>query len=374
MKYITILGRQPELGLVELESLYGEKVSAFGKHSAIVTKSPDINKLGGAQKIGRILYEGPARDINETPINLDELPIKDGKTVFGLSYYGLQATARFVNVSGITMKKRLKSKGSLRFVSPQTGTHLSAAQVKFNGLLRKGFEVLVVVNKQKMVIAITEQIQDIDWYASRDYHRPSRSAKVGMLPPKLAQIMVNTTSAKTVVDPFCGTGVVLQESLLLGRRAYGSDASEEMVQSTTANLEWLTKQRGDLPRWEASLSDARAISFPKEKLAIVSEGYLGPNMSKKPTAKDLAPIKKELTRLYSEALTHWHTQLPANSEVTITVPSWHSATGWQTLGLVDRIPDLGYDFKSFSHGDVRKLIYRRPNQIVGRQLLILRSV
>jgi len=49
-----------------------------------------------------------------------------------------------------------------------------------------------------------------------------------MLPPKLAQILVNSVQAQTVYDPFCGTGVIPQEALLLGRTASGSDLSDEI--------------------------------------------------------------------------------------------------------------------------------------------------
>ena len=47
-----------------------------------------------------------------------------------------------------------------------------------------------------------------------------------MLPPKLAQIIVSlsgTQPGQTVLDPFCGTGVVLQEALIMGAIVYGFD-------------------------------------------------------------------------------------------------------------------------------------------------------
>ena len=56
-------------------------------------------------------------------------------------------------------------------------------------------------------------VQDIDAYSKRDQTRPARDAKVGMLPPKLAQILINLCGplkpGSVVLDPFCGTGVVL---------------------------------------------------------------------------------------------------------------------------------------------------------------------
>ncbi|HEX7260047.1 MAG TPA: hypothetical protein VF272_03920 [Candidatus Saccharimonadia bacterium] len=374
MHYLAILGRQPEFGLVELESLLGsDSVHPFGKSTAIIDRELDLNRLGGTQKLGRILYRGPTRDLNEAPISLDELPIREGKTSFGLSYYGASITQRYVMAAGLTLKKRLRSKGSMRFVAPQTGTHLTAAQVKFNGLTRGGFELIVATRKNEMIIARTEQIQDIDWYAVRDYQRPTRSASVGMLPPKLAQILVNTTSAPLVYDPFTGTGVILQEALLLNRAARGSDLSEAMVTAAKENLTWLNGQRPDLPTWSIELVDARQLRLPDEPLAIVSEGYLGPNMGKRPTLAEVNRLRRELGDLYAESLTNWAKQLPSGAEVSITAPMWLTAKGWHKLDIIDRLSDLGYNLESFRHVDSRSLDYHRPNQIVGRQLLILRK-
>lgn len=377
MKYIAILGRQPEFGLVELESrLSADAIQPYGRHAALLSQSLNLAELGGVIKIGRVIYSGPARDINEAPLPLDELVAESGKTTFGLSYYGLNATSAFVRKTGIAMKKRLKSSGSVRFVAPQSGINLSAAQVKFNGLLRNGHELLIVVNKQQMVVAITEQVQDIDSYAARDHQRPTRSAKVGMLPPKLAQIMVNTTKLPKVFDPFCGTGVILQEALLLGRDVAGSDLSPDMVAATRDNLDWLNKTLGvNTPVPEAILeSDSRAVALPDSKLAIISEGYLGPNMHRPPTLAELGPIRAEMLKLYSDSLRNWSGQLAAGAEVTLTVPAWQTADGGQQLlGIVDLLPDLGYTLSQFAHVRNTALIYRRPQQTVGRQLLILRK-
>jgi tRNA G10 N-methylase Trm11 len=376
MEYVVILGRQPEFGLAELESVVGAKaIAPFGNQAALLRKSLDLNHLGGAQKLGRILYRGPAHDLNEAPLNLNELPLREGKTNFGLSYYGVRATTKFVTAAGLTLKKRLRERGSLRLVTPQEGTTLSAAQVKFNGLIGKGFELLIVVADQEMVITITTQVQDIDSYAARDYQRPARSAKVGMLPPKLAQLMVNTTSAGLIYDPFCGTGVVLQEALLLGREASGSDLNPEMVEASRENLEWLSKQIS-LPKLAAStaeLADAREVRLPPGPVGIVSEGYLGPNLSRKPTKPEVAELQQELLELYSASLRSWREQLPKGAEVTITIPAWQTQDGIIPLGLLDRLSDLGYTLKSFAHTDTRNLIYRRPGQAVGRQLLIMRT-
>lgn len=376
MQYLAILGRQPEFGLLELESCFGkEAVEPIGRQAALLAALPDINRLGGVQKLGRVVYRGPAKDINEAPIDLATLPIRDGKTTFGLSYYGINATQAFVVKNGITLKKRLKSTGSVRFVAPTSGTSLSAAQVKFNSLIRNGFELLIVISKQEMTVAVTEAIQDIDSYAARDYQRPSRSARVGMLPPKLAQIMVNTTSAPLVYDPFCGTGVVLQEALLLGRSVAGSDLEPDMTASTHENIDWLRKKLPNLPApLEITATDARNVTFPDEPLAIVSEGYLGTPQLRKPDQHQAARLASEADELFGDALRHWRGQLPPDTEVTITIPHWQTTQKPVPTPIIDRLTDLGYTLRSFAHVDAQRLIYRRPDQIVGRQLLVMRTI
>ncbi|HVE80563.1 MAG TPA: hypothetical protein VNA68_00235 [Candidatus Dormibacteraeota bacterium] len=371
MNYIAILGRQPELGLLELECQLGAGgVRPFGK-AAIINKQVDINRLGGAQKIGRIIHQGKSADIADV-LDTSLLPVgQKAKITFGLSFYGIQANKTFVIRTASQLKKKLRQHGSVRFVPPKEKLELTAAQIKFNKMLEEGFELLVVVSKQQMVIALTEQVQDIDWYSKRDYERPARSAKVGMLPPKLAQIMVNTTSAPLVYDPFCGTGVVLQEALLLGLQAAGSDNSPEMLAATHKNLSWLADLR-DVPEWSAEVADAKSITLPREKkLAIVSEGYLGPNLSTKPSVSDTGKMQHDLKPLYLDSLKNWSKQIPSGTEVTITFPVWHTQNGWKKLDIIDAIPGLGYNFRSFAHTDAHNLIYRRPDQTVGRQMLLL---
>lgn len=370
MQYLAILGRQPELGLLELEIVIGaENLRPFGRQTAILDQSADINRLGGSQKIGRIIYRGPAVEIADAPIDWDLLPISGSKSPFGLSIYNVSTSQRNVMAMGLELKKLLKTRGSLRLVAPKTGSELTAAQLKFNKIIENGFELLVAVIKSEMIVALTEQVQDIDWYSERDYGRPARSAKVGMLPPKLAQIMVNTTTGP-VYDPFCGTGVVLQEALLMGRPASGSDISPEMITSSRTNLDWLSQQK-PIVSWYVDLADARTVELPKPPIAIVSEGYLGPNMSRVPSKSELASALSDMQHLLEKSLTRWARQLPTGTEVTITLPQWHTAGTTTSLNIIDRLPDLGYTLRSFTHADAKKLVYRRPDQIVGRQLLVI---
>src|SRR5690606_12044605 len=179
---------------------------------------------------------------------------------------------------------------------------LSAAQVHHNDLLEEGnVEFLVTGSGAQFSLAKTTGVQDIAAYGKRDHGRPSRDAKVGMLPPKLAQIMLNLASVKpgqTVLDPFCGTGVVLQEALLLGAQACGSDLEPRMVGMARNNLEWLGHEydivTSDIPLHSG---DARKIDWSCPFDAVVSELYLGPPLSSEPSHDKLTSITAEIDNL-----------------------------------------------------------------------------
>ncbi|HSX02117.1 MAG TPA: hypothetical protein VLI05_02250 [Candidatus Saccharimonadia bacterium] len=373
--FIAILGRQPELGLLELESRLGPAaLEPFGRQAVRLAMAPPIDELGGVIKLAEVLYDGPAADIRPVPVDPAVLPVADeGKTPFAVSVYGIRATPRFVMAAGLALKKVLGERGSLRLVPPGEGLTVSAAQLRHNRVLERGFELIVVVAGQRMVVARTVGVQNIDAYAKRDHGRPARSAKVGMLPPKLAQVLVNTTSAPIVVDPFCGTGVVLQEALLAGRSVIGSDLAPDMVQASRVNLTWLAEETPrSLGSWSVLEVDARVARLPVEPCAIVSEGYLGPNLTTAPPPARLKEIRAELRALYVAALTHWAAQLPPGAELALCAPAWRTAKGWQYLGVVDDLPRLGYTMKVFKHVPA-PVLYARPDQVVGRQLLLLRK-
>lgn len=84
---------------------------------------------------------------------------------------------------------------------------------------------------------MTLACQDIDSYTRRDTGK-SRDMVVGMMPPKLVQMMLNLALDSEmknpgIYDPFCGLGTTLIEAANMGMtRIYGSDLSKEMVSAS----------------------------------------------------------------------------------------------------------------------------------------------
>ena len=218
MKYLAVLGRQPEISIAELE------LSDF---------CTDINRLGGTQKLAVLLDEKPLDYLAKLP---------EGKITIGVSDYSRKASKKTATMEALKLKKILVRHGrSVRVVENKDAV-LSTATSLHNGLSGKNERKVELIKSNDDWYRVIG-VQDIDAYAKRDQARPARDARVGMLPPKLAQILINLCgplkAGSMILDPFCGTGVVLQEAMLMGYRAYGTDLSERMINYTKRNLDWL---------------------------------------------------------------------------------------------------------------------------------------
>jgi len=386
---LAIIGRERDISRAEVESVCrdagaeaggaGADFEHFSDAISLLTTDRGIDRFGGIVALGEVLVRQARPDQilvrAEQQISeyLRQRPPASGKITFGLSIYGdPKVDADTLTRAGLTIKKILKQADlSSRFVLPKT-TSLSAAQMKFNHLLAKGFHFVIALNQSEIILARITEIQDIDWYSGRDYGRPCRDARVGMLPPKLAQIMLNLASPKQndlVVDPFCGTGVVLAEALLWGHPVYGSDIEAKMIEYSRQNLDWLASKRPNLPVSKLAVADARQIKLPDSPSSvIVSEGYLGP-VDSFPSSTQ----KAELTKLYEDFFTNIAAQQSTGQCVVLCLPAWQHQNQNQieTLPILDRIGDFGYNSMVFSGQIELPLIYRREQQRVGRQILAL---
>src|SRR5688572_29412871 len=121
MQSLMILGRQPELGLAELESLYGgDKLKTVGDQAVIVDVDPCLlafDRLGGSVKFAKLLTELDTtawREIEDflvkvSPGHSEMMP--EGKMLLGLSVYGLGVGLKQLEATGLTIKKAVRKTG-----------------------------------------------------------------------------------------------------------------------------------------------------------------------------------------------------------------------------------------------------------------------
>jgi tRNA G10 N-methylase Trm11 len=388
-KSLAILGRQPALGVAELERLYGARhIRPIGGAALLDKAIPDIQfkHLGGTIKLARVLTILPTTDWaklieylkTQVPMHLKLVP--EGGFTLGLSVYGLAVSPRKINQDLLSLKKVVKASGRSIRVVPNKSSALNSAQVLHNKLTTRGaWELLLVRDGQQTFLAQTMFVQDIGAYAARDQARPARDARVGMLPPKLAQIMINLAKPSgrgAVLDPFCGSGVILQEALLMGYSVVGSDIDPRMVKFTKANMDWLSNKY-DIPpsKYQILIADARIREWLSDIDSIVSETYLGKPLKKLPAEHMLNLIVDEIDELIEKFLLNLSQQLKSGSSLCLAVPAWRKADrGFIKLPIIAKITDMGYTYLDLKHVSRDDLIYFREDQIVARQLLILRKV
>ena len=380
--YIALLGRQPEISLAELAAVFGaDCVNRISQQFAKVQTSQfDITTLGGTIKCAKVITELPASRTDKASLLAASRFITQHyqakwahsphKITLGLSAYNLAVGARDVQKTGLILKSSLKKSGTSLRLIPNDQPALSTATThnnKLGGSPHKVELLLVKTTGRRLIIAESRGVQNITAYTRRDRHRPKRDAFVGMLPPKLAQIMLNLAlgagsltrqrphdnsvtssdsslsdksmvlrtalpdafdleevagirAAVTILDPFCGTGTVLQEALLAGYDVVGTDLSQKMVDYTTENLSWLQSTftaPGNII--DIHQADATTHRWPNSEslAAIVCETYLGQPFSAPPTPQKLAAVVGNCNHIITSFLTNIHPQLAPNTPLCI---------------------------------------------------------
>ena len=150
-----------------------------------------------------------------------------------------------------------------------------------------------------------------------------------------------------------------------------------MVDYTTENLSWLQSTFTASSRpighiIDIHQADATTHRWPDSQhlAAVVCETYLGQPFSAPPAPQKLAEVAGNCNHIITGFLANIRLQLAPNTPLCIAVPAWYGASGQAAhLPLIKNLQQLGY--YQLNH---TPLIYRRPDQIVARELLVLRPI
>lgn len=390
MNYIFILGTHPAWSVAEISSVLGEQDLWWEQERILVKQNTEINaqsliqRLGGVLKIATIENSLPANiSFPElAKITAEILQTKaargEGKLVFGLSDQGLSSSLSLEKL-GLQVKKELKKANiSSRLVTSKE-KELSSVVVGQNKLLSKGAELIFYRNGENIIIARTLAIQNYKDLSRRDFGRPTRDDHSGMLPPKLAQIMINIAAQPSLegllIDPFCGSGTIISEAMLMGyRNLMGTDLSEKAVNDSRVNAEWLRDlYKLDIrPKFYIKNATRLAQFFKINSVdTIVTEPYLGPQRA----LNDIALVIDELENLYTQALDNFHKILKPGGRLVMVWPVFFGQEflkpqldHWQ---LVSALPKKFQNLPWLKQSFRDTLLYNRPGQKVWRELIIL---
>ncbi|MBI4276447.1 methyltransferase domain-containing protein [Candidatus Uhrbacteria bacterium] len=221
-----------------------------------------------------------------------------------------------------------------------------------------------------------------------------------MLPPKLAKIMVNLAGGSsssgagrsrevldnartiTILDPFCGSGTILQEALLLGYNVIGADKSPSAVKDTEKNIRWLQNNFpvSQCPSFRVIQSDIRKLEnyvSPFSIDAIVTEPLLGPAFRATPTAEGLKPTLDALTALSTDAFAVFEQLVRPGGHVVMIFPVFQTTPptflsrrvlpriGWT---IAHPLPEEFRRHSALTLTPSSMLLYGRPGQHVWREI------
>lgn len=375
-----IFGRTPQLSFLELQSFYPKATSpaeGVGMVESAVDADAVVHLLGGTVKIVDVQSE--AAELSTELFFSALLPYaKSGHITFGISAYG---RAHVSNMQLAVLKKEFTQRGvSARYIETKHHEALSSVVIAKQEVV----ELVVIGLPGTNLIGVTLAVQDFEDWNKRDFGRPAPDAKAGMLPPKVARMIVNIALPHgvpdhhpMVLDPFCGVGTVLGEALLRGANVTGSDLSEAAVANSKKNLEWLRREYPVVAPLYMSVmvADATHVSeflTPQSVDAIVTEPYMGETVEAKDIAK-LTPervknILKGLEKLYIGALKEWANILKPQARIVMAMPAYDTGRGvLRVKKVVDRCESLGYTLLT------EPIEYGRPKAIVRREFYIFQK-
>jgi len=324
--YAVILGKNPELSRAEFFAFarrFNLKVKPLeeSRNWIVFESKPSIERyfrwLGGSLKLVRTIGEG-----EEAVKELEYAKL------FTVSLYGKNDWSLWRKL-GSEIKRQFKATGSSKFFKPAKVYSMPAE------LILKGFPEVkdfVFLFREDGSFWVGETIRVTDPFELKklDVERPVQRPILS-IPPRLARIMVNLTEIRrgNFLDPFCGIGTILQEFVLQGLGAYGSDRSEERIKEAKKNIAWLRREFRLKNSAYLEVCDARKLKrcFRERFDAIVTEPYLGKPLRRNPNRGEAIRLANDLDRFYYSVFESFGDVLKRNGRVVFVFPAYRLREG-----------------------------------------------
>ncbi|MBI5391444.1 methyltransferase domain-containing protein [Candidatus Woesearchaeota archaeon] len=327
MFYLFMLGRDPELALAELEAvLEAKNVKYTVRESTRVLALVEmdtlpsylIEDLGGTIKIAQVLCH--AKDPSDFEYHLSKIQL----------YTGTENKVHYAITS-------VQSKYGSFFQSYLLDYFKQQA---LKGIIRKNITPSQLAERDefldfvlyKDMLAKTIAVSSPKSYKKRDLERPAVDY-MKTISIRLAKILINLGMVQpggTILDPFCGSGTLLQEALLKKINVIGADSDVKSIEESKENLAWIQKNYQLKAFFHLHQADARKIGriLPRVKInAVVTEPYLGPFLKRSLNALEARSFLAELQELYTDVLHQVYGMLKPNGKVVMVFPKYRTGSG-----------------------------------------------
>jgi tRNA G10 N-methylase Trm11 len=319
MKYIFILGRNVELSVEEVKSFLEKSEISF----KIISKVSNgilvetekkienvVDKFGGVISVGEVIAEGNFKEISK---QLDKQEIYFGKGN-KLNYVVYDFDGKDFEDIRDYLKYRFKDE-KLKATEKKAGGRIKlqggdyASKVSSNLIDEQFF---VFENCFGKII----EICDYEKIEKRDMEKPVRRNELS-ISPRLAKILINLSQVKsneTLLDPFCGIGVVLQEALLQNIKVVGIDVDKKAIVGAKQNLKWF---KFDEKNYKLIDGDSSKIEIPKVS-GIATEPDLGELQKKTPSPENAKKVIHGFEKLIIDVINNLKKNV--NGKIVFTAP------------------------------------------------------
>ena len=380
--YGFLLGREFKISVAEILSVFPNAHTIYQSKEILILDN--ISKEEILEKISHIGWTIKVTTIEKTTKSIQDALIEkapyEGKFRYGLNLFWERKSLKDILMK---VKKHLRSNDiSARFTNKDF-KNLNAAQIIGENLVKRESDFNFIFTKEITYFGQTIWIQDINSYGERDYSK-DRDMQIGMLPPKLSQMMINLSGGRTIYDPFVGLWTVLIESLYMGNaKVYGSDLNEKMVNTSLYNCKEVAKKLNLEADIQTEKLNAKFINespyFDKWVDWIVTEGYLGEIMTKKNIAIDRIEKQREsLEKIYSAFFKNL-SKLNYSWNIVISFPFWEIRGKYYYFEEIYKILEKYCEIQRFFPEDYLisatkawSLLYKRDSQLVWREIFKLK--
>lgn len=386
--HLFVLGRNPQLSRAELAPLCDEVLFAEEKSLMLaenlkfenprdLPKSPEqifLDRLGGTIRMGEVVGEFKSEKEVQDEILKQVQELKpEGKIQIGVSAWSCGKNFLRHFLPELKNAFRDQHDRNCRIVNAP-GQNLDSGKIFGEKLLKKGFEFLVWKREDSFLLAQTKANQNLRNYVLRDREKDFRDARMGMLPPKVAQILVNLANPSwtdTVIDPFCGSGTANIEAAITGFKTVGSDLDEKRTKKAKENFEQMAEKfRYETTSGEFFAGDAVQFPLTKAKGVIATEGFLGDVFEKHATDRSIADASQTIVRMWEKLIAHLETS--DVHTIVFCLPAWRFqgktiSISEKLFAKIDKssyIPSALFDGK-------RTFLYSRPDSFVMREICVI---
>ena len=373
-EYIFVLGRDPKLSLIELISYFKAHKIDFElkEHSdqAIVFLLPDIDfnlligRLGGTVKICRVISKGFD---NNTINNLQNF-FTENKIVISIS--DIFANRKLKESFLYKLKQELRQQ-SIKFLIK---TNLSPSKLAGSDILKKGMDIILFKN----YIGITLAVSNPRLFEQRDKERPNNDFLRGTS-LRLSKILINLSGAKsgqTILDPFCGFGIIIEEGLFLGFNVIGVDLDSAVCKKTEKNLNYFSSKYHIKNKFRIINNDSKKINkiiTISDFDSIVSEPYLGPYIKKTYTIDQAKQISLKLEDLYN-IFFRGLKEIVKNQTIVMIFPKFKTKQNKIIGPDINKILSInGFAIPKITNLVSVPLLYYNPNSKIMREIYIIKS-